>query len=109
MPARPNSRKWNDVQTAIATAAIVGTLGLWNLFATASKVETAQAGEPVVPAPTQSPEEDAPVVMPQVKIMFTQTASQTTTVQQQVQTTRKKKKDKDNGSGSVSVTQTKTS
>lgn len=108
MPAKPNSRKWNDVQTAIATAAIVSTLGLWNLFATASKVETAQAGEPVVPAPTQSPEQDAPVVMPQVKIMFTQTASQTTTVQQ-VQTTRKKKKDKDNGGGPVSVTQTKTS
>jgi hypothetical protein len=53
--------------------------------------------------------------MPQVKIMFTQTAPQTITVQQP-QTEKKKKKKKNNnngggggGSAPVSVTQTRSS
>jgi hypothetical protein len=58
MPPKPNHRNWNDVQTAIATAAIVTTLGMWNLFAEPAKTEIAQAKEqePVVP-PAESPTE----------------------------------------------------
>ena len=123
MPAKSNPRNWNDVQTAIATAAIVTTLGLWNLFATPPKTETVKSSEPVTP-PTEQPEVEVRVVapliatpLPQVKIMFTPGASQTT-VQQQAQNInqqqqKKKKKNKDNnsnGGGSVTtVTQTKTS
>jgi len=112
MPGKPKSRNWNDVQTAIATVAIVATLGLWNLFATPQKPETTgQTSEPVLPPPTEQPAETAPFVMPRVKIMFTQTAPQTTAVQQVQQKTIKKKKNKnkDNGGGSVSITQTKSS
>lgn len=110
MPAKPNSRTWSDVQTAIATIAVVSTLGLWNLFATPSKTETMPTSEPVIP-PTEPPVETVPFVMPQVKIMFTQVAPQTTVVQQvQNQNNKKKKnKNKDNGGGSVSMTQTRTS
>jgi outer membrane biosynthesis protein TonB len=127
MPGKPKSRNWNDVQTAIATVAIVTTLGLWNLFATPSKtVKAAETNEPVQPPPpTELPAEDTsgsiapipmtPTAMPQVKIMFT--PGVTPVVQQQVQTTvqqpaKKKKKNNNNNSnngGSVSVTQTKTS
>jgi hypothetical protein len=123
MPGKPKSRNWNDVQTAIATVAIVTTLGLWNLFATPTKnVKTAESNEPVQPPPTELPAEDTsgsiaplsltPTAMPQVKIMFT--PGVTPVVQQQVQTTvqqptRKIKKNKSNNGGSVSVTQTKTS
>lgn len=113
MAAKPTSRKWSDVQTAIATAAIVGTLGLWNLFATPSKAETVQASEPVVPPPTEPPaEEAAPIAMPQVKIIFTQTAPQTTAVQPVQQPTKKKKNRNNNNNDagqSNSITQTKTS
>lgn len=125
MPGKPKSRNWNDVQTAIATVAIVTTLGLWNLFATPSReVKAAENSEPVQPPPTEPPVEvDAgliapsgpitPTPMPQVKIMFT--PGVTPVVQQQVQSVqqpaKKKKKNKNNSnsSGSVSVTQTKTS
>lgn len=110
MPAKPHSRNWNDVQTAIATVAIVATLGLWNLFATPSKTTAAQTSEPVLPPPTEPPVESTPFVMPQGKIMFTQAAPQTTVVQQVQQPAKKKKnKNKDNGGESVSVTQTKSS
>lgn len=110
MPAKPNARNWNDVQTAIATVAIVTTLGLWNLFATPAKAEAAQTEEPIVP-PTEPPVTAAtPVVMPQVKIMFTQIAPQTTIVQQ---TQEKKKKNNNNDNkkkkNGGSVTQTKSS
>ena len=116
MPPKPNTRNWNDVQTAIATAAIVTTLGMWNLFAEPAKAETAQAEEqdPAVP-PTEPPEEfpitAAPTLMPQVKIMFTQVSPQTTTVVQQTQEKKKKKKkNNDNAGGAVqTVTQTKSS
>jgi hypothetical protein len=124
MPGKPKSRNWNDVQTAIATVAIVTTLGLWNLFATPSKVvKTAETREPVQPPPpTELPVEDqlapvgpiTPTALPQVKIMFT--PGVTPVVQQQVQQAQqpvKKKKKKNNSNnnsgGSVSVTQTKTS
>ena len=118
MPGKPKSRNWNDVQIAIATMAIVATLGLWNLFATPSKiVKAAEAGEPTLPPPpTEPPVEDeaVPTAMPPVKIIFT--PGVTPVVQQQVQQVqqpvKKKKKNKDNNnnnSGSVSVTQTKTS
>ena len=124
MPGKPKSRNWNDVQTAIATVAIVTTLGLWNLFATPSKAaRAADTNEPVQPPPpTELPAEDmsgsiallpmTPTAMPQVKIMFT--PGVTPVVQQQVQAVqqavKKKKKNKNNNNGgSVSVTQTKTS
>jgi ABC-type glycerol-3-phosphate transport system permease component len=108
------------VQTAIATVAIVTTLGLWNLFATPSKVvKTAETSEPVLPPPTEPPVdvESIPTAMPQVKIIFTPGVTPTTVVQQQVQQAqqpakKKKKKNNDNNNnsgGSVSVTQTKTS
>jgi len=118
MPAKPNARNWNDVQTAIATAAIVTTIGLWNLFATPAKTVTSQAPEPTDPSvspPTEPPvASEEPASMPQVKIMFTQVAPQTVTVaaaqqQQQPQPQIKKKKKSNNNGGSQSVTQTKTS
>jgi hypothetical protein len=120
MATRPNSRSWNDVQTAIATVAVVTTLGLWNLFATPSKVKAVQATEPVVP-PTEPPVETEapamPTAMPQVKIMFTPGVTPTTIVQAQTnqQAPVKKKRNKNNGGGgggggtTTSVTQTKTS
>jgi hypothetical protein len=118
MPAKPNARNWNDIQTAIAAAAIVTTIGLWNLFATPAKTVTAQAPEPTDtsgPTPTEPPlASEGPISMPQVKIMFTQVAPQTVTVaaaqpQQQTQPQVKKKKKNNNNGGSQSVTQTKTS
>ena len=111
MPTKPNARNWNDVQTAIATAAIVTTLGMWNLFATPDKTVIAKTEESTLP-PTEPPVTPEPTLMPQVKIMFTQVAPQTTTVLQQTQKHKKKKKKDNNenggggGGGSVSVTQT---
>ncbi len=127
MPGKPKSRNWNDVQTAIATVAIVTTLGLWNLFATPSKtVKAAETSEPVQPPPsTELPAEDTsgsiapppmtPTAMPQVKIMFT--PGVTPVVQQQVQQAqqpaKKKKKNNNNSgtssSGTITITQTKSS
>ena len=121
MASKLKSRSWFDVQTAIATTAIVATLGLWNLFATPSKVTVVQATEePVLPLPTEEPTQSAPTAMSvptamsQVKIIFTPGVVPTAVVQQQAQQVQqpiKKKKNKgsNNGSGSVSVTQTKTS
>src|ERR1043165_6922225 len=97
MPPNPNPRNWNVVQTAIATAAIVTTLGLWNLFATPAKTVTAKAQppQPTLP-PTEPPlAAQAPTSMPKVKIMFTQVSPQNVTVSQQqpqVQPQVKKKK-----------------
>jgi hypothetical protein len=118
MPAKPNAQKWNDVQTAIATVAVVTTLGMWNLFAEPEKTVTAQAQEPQEPTapPTELPVSPELTAVPQVKIMFTQTAPQTTVVQQPQVEKKKKKKNNNNGgggggggSGSVSVTQTQSS
>lgn len=117
MAVKPKSRNWNDVQTALATVAVVATLGLWNLFATPSKVKAVQATEPVLP-PTEPPVEmeppvaAAPTGMPQVKIMFTPGVTPTAVVQAQTnqQASVKKKRNKNNGGGTTtSVTQTKTS
>jgi len=108
MPAKPNARNWNDVQTAIATAAIVTTLGLWNLFATPAKAEKTQADAPILP-PTEPPAAAQPTPMPQIKIMFTQGAPQNVTSPQPQNNTQKKKKNKNRNGGGGSVTQTKTS
>lgn len=113
MPAKPNTRNWHDVQTAIAAMAIVGTLGLWHVFAAPAEKVSAASDEPVVP-PTEPPVTETPMaVMPPVKIMFTQTAPQTQiTVVQQTQEKKKKNKknDKDNNNnGGGSVTQTRSS
>jgi len=108
MPAKPNARNWNDVQTVIASVAIAATLGLWNLFATPTKVEAAQADEPVAP-PMEPPVTEVPAaVMPQVKIMFTQTAPQITVVQQP-QEKKKKNNNNTNEKKKKSVTETKSS
>lgn len=110
MPAKPNARNWNDVQTAIATIAIVTTLGMWELFAAPAKTEAVEALEPVIP-PTEPPVAAAePTQMPQVKIMFTPAVSPTTTVAQQPQgIQKKKKKNHNNNGGNGSPTQTHTS
>ena len=109
MPVKPNSRHWNDVQMAIATAAIVTTLGLWNLFSTPSKPNGTQTNEPVVP-PTEPPLASIPTPMPQVKIMFTQTAPQTNIIQQvQEKLTKKKRNKNNNNGGSTSIAQTRSS
>jgi hypothetical protein len=129
MPAKPKSN-WNDVQTAIATAAIVTTLGMWNLFATPAKAEEAEA-VPTVPPEEKDPAHPAlpltaPPVgfpidvdkMPYVKIVFTQVAPETTTLVQQPQQEKKKRKKKDKdkgggggggGGGTATVTQTQSS
>ncbi len=127
MPGKPKSRNWNDVETAIATVAIVTTLGLWNLFATPAKaVKTAETSEPLQPPPTEPPAQAdslapggpvIPTAMPQVKIIFTPGATIVVPPQaqqvQQVQQPVKKKKNNNgsttNGSGTTSVTQTKSS
>ena len=124
MPGKPKSRTWNDVQTAIATVAIVTTLGLWTLFATPSKaVKTAETSEPVPPPPpTELSVGDqvapagpiTPTAMPQIKIRFTPGVTSVVPPQvQQAQQPFKKKKKKNNANnnngGSVSVTQTKSS
>jgi hypothetical protein len=109
MPSKPK-RNRNDVQTAIATAAIVTTLGLWNLFAIPEKTVTVQAKQPTLP-PTDPPLASEPSAMPQVKIMFTQMAPQIITPQQQQPEIKKKKKKNNNNNNGVtqSVTQTKSS
>lgn len=113
---KPNARNWNDVQTAIAMAAVVTVLGMWNLFATPAKTVTAQTKEPTLP-PTEPPVTPEATSMPQVKIIFTQVAPQTTTttILQQIQnpqiqnSTNPPKKKHKNGGGGGSVTQTKSS
>jgi hypothetical protein len=121
MATKPNPRNWNDVQTAIATVAIVTTLGMWNLFATPSKTKGTQPSEPTVP-PTDPPTEalvelappviPVPTQMPQVKIMFNgatpQASLEPAPVVQQAQAP-KKKKNRTNTSGGGTVTQTRTS
>src|SRR5512146_2226384 len=119
----PAKRNWNDVQTAIATAAIVTTLGMWNLFSAPSKTATAQAQEPTQPPPTDPPASPEPAAMPYVKVIFTPMASQVTnnvvsqTQQQPVKKKRKQRDNSNNGGGggapasapAAPVTQTKSS
>ncbi|HEX2998163.1 MAG TPA: hypothetical protein VHP14_25285 [Anaerolineales bacterium] len=123
MSAKPTKRNWNDVQTAIATAAIVTTLGMWNLFATPAETVTARAEDSTIP-PTEPPAEPSaeptaspePTALPYVKVMFTPNAPLPTITapQQQVQTTvdqkkKKREKRKSNGGGGSTVTQTQSS
>lgn len=125
MPAKPKNN-WNDVQTAIATATIVTTLGMWNLFATPAQAEKAEAvpteeKKSILPAPplTEPPAGYPIKTRPYVKIMFTQVAPQTTANVQQPQEKKKKKKKKDKddggggggngGGGAATVTQTQSS
>jgi hypothetical protein len=105
MTTKPNGRNWKDVQTAIATIAIVTTLGMWELFAAPAKTQGAETLEPVTP-PTEPPVAAAePTQMPQAKIMFTPAALPTVTVVQQPQIV-KKKKNHNNGGGSATHTHT---
>jgi hypothetical protein len=108
MPAKSHTRHWKDVQTTIATAAIVMTLGLWNLFAGPEKAVAVQAEKPTVPPiePPLAAEEH--LSMPQVKIMFTQ-VPQIVTAQQEQPAIKRKKKNNNNSGSSQSVTQTKSS
>lgn len=110
MPAKPNSRNWNDVQTAIAAVTVVLTLGLWNLFAQPSKTVSAQSSvDTVPPPPTEPPVAVEPTAIPQVKIMFTQVAPQPVIVNQPQNNNNKKNNNKNNNGGGAPVTQTKTS
>jgi hypothetical protein len=112
MPGKSNARNWNDVETAIATAAIVTTLGLWNLFATPEKNVIVKAERPTDLPPTDFPAAaEEPVTMPQVKILFTPAASEATQIvsaHQQSQPQVKKKK-KNNNNITQSIIQTRTS
>lgn len=107
MPAKPNPRNWNDVQTAIAAVTVVITLGLWNLFAQPSKTVTAQSVDTLTPPPTEPPIAAEPAAIPQVKIMFTQVAPQNIVITQPQPS--KKKNNNNSGGGGAPVTQTKTS
>src|SRR5512143_2428004 len=123
MSAKPAKRNWNDVQTAIATAAIVTTLGMWNLFAAPAKAASVQAGEPTQPPtepPTEPPVAAAPTSLPYVKVIFTPNAPLPTTVssqpQQQAPAPQKKKRHNGGGGGgggssapAAPVTKTKSS
>jgi hypothetical protein len=111
MATKPAKRNWNDVQTAIATATIVTTLGMWNLFAAPAKAEGAETvppeGTPTLPptaSPTPKPPFEAPVMPTKVKVMFTQIATPDTTIVQQSPQEKKKKKKKkrDNGGSTAS-------
>jgi hypothetical protein len=110
MSPKPNLRNWNDVQVAIATSAVVVTLGLWNFFAQPAQTVTAQAVEPATtPPPTEPPLAMEPAVIPQVKIMFTQTAPKVFNNNVQPQKVKKKNNNNNNNGGGGTVTQTKTS
>lgn len=120
MSSKPAKRTWNDVQTAIATAAIVTTLGMWNLFAAPAETATAQTEEPTLP-PTEPPTEtptSLPTALPYVKVMFTPSAPLPTTMspqtqpQQQAQQKKKKREKRRSGGGGGgggTVTNTQTS
>jgi hypothetical protein len=117
MASKNSPRNWNDVQTAIATVAIVTTLGMWNLFAAPAPKKAA------APPATQPPLEElpqttftssTPTALPQVKIFFNaqnMPQSVVTPQPQQQQTTTRKKKNKNNNSsgGGGTVTTTRTS
>ncbi len=117
MSAKPK-RNWNDVQIAIATAAIVTSIGMWNLFATPAKAVNAQATDPAVPPtdpPTDAPASAAPTALPHVKIMFTPGATQQVTTAaalpqpQQQQQAPQPKRSHSGGGGGAPVAHTKTS
>lgn len=115
MAPKKNPHNWNDVQTAIATVAIVTTLGMWNLFAAPAPKKAAQpqaTQPPVEDVPLSSFTSSTPTAIPQIKIFFTtQTApQQSVSSQQQQQTVTRKQKNKNNGGGGGgTVTTTRTS
>ncbi len=108
MAATPNQRNWNDVQTAIATVAIVSTLGLWNLFATpVAKPKTQETQPP--PPPTEDPAfvNASPTALPHIKIMFaTQLPPQAVVIPQQQQPAKKHRNNNSGGGGIVTTTKT---
>jgi hypothetical protein len=112
MATKSNHRNWQDVEIAIATIAIVGTLGLWNLFATPSPKLKSQANPaPPVKVPPLDP--STPTPMPYIKIVFaTKIAPQPVTFVQP-QTTQKQRHKKNNnndgGGGGGTITTTTTS
>jgi hypothetical protein len=109
MASKNNPRNWNDVQTAIATAAIVTTLGMWNLFATPAPKKVTQTVTSLPPT-EESPVTSTPTPMPQVKIFFTtQTVPQSVAPQQEQTVTHKKKNKNNNSGGGGTVTTTRTS
>jgi hypothetical protein len=106
MANKPNTRNWKDMQTVIASVAIVTTLGMWELVAAPAKAEAIKTLEPAVP-PTEPPAAAAEpkTEMPNVKIMFTPAVSiNNTTVVPQSQGIQKKKKNHSGGGGSVTRT-----
>ncbi len=116
MPAKPTKRNWNDVQIAIATAAIVTSIGMWNLFATPAKAVSTQATDPAVPPtdpPTDTPASAAPTALPHIKIMFTPGAAQqtitTTSLQQPQPQAAAAQNPKSRGGGGAPVAHTRTS
>ncbi len=116
MSAKPTKRNWNDVQIAIATAAIVTSIGMWNLFATPAKAVSTQATDPAVPPtdpPTDTPASAAPTALPHIKIMFTPGAAQqtitTTSLQQPQPQAAAAQKPKSRSGGGAPVAHTKTS
>jgi len=117
MKPKNNPRNWNDVQTAIATVAIVTTLGMWNLFATPAPKKVTQTEAtlpPIEEVPLSTYTSSTPTAMPQVKIFFTAQNAPTSVAPQQEQTVTHKKKKKNNnsnggGGGGGTVTTTKTS
>lgn len=116
MSPKNNPRNWNDVQTAIATVAIVTTLGMWNLFAAPAPKKATQAQviqPPMEDNPLPSFTNSTPTAIPQVKIFFTtQTAPRQSVVSQpQQQTLTRKQREKNNnngdgGGGTVTTTRT---
>ncbi len=121
MSAKPK-RNWNDVQIAITTAAIVTSIGMWNLFATPAKTVSTQPTDPAVPPPTDppidTPTSSVPTALPYAKIMFTPGATQQTFIitasqQPQPQVPQPKKKHNKGGGGgggsTAPVTKTKSS
>jgi hypothetical protein len=92
-------RNWNDVQTAIATAAIVTTLGMWNLFAAPSPKRSPAANPAAAPTEEEATVNIAPTPKPQVKIYFTPQAPGRSMVSQTGQTFQPHVQTVDNGGG----------
>jgi hypothetical protein len=81
MANKPASRKWNDIQLAIATSSMALTLIFWNLFAgpdRASAMKRAQEQAAVPPQPSSAPTVAAqPTPLSNGKILFGGSVPQT--------------------------------
>jgi hypothetical protein len=110
MASKTRNRNWYDVETAIATVAIVGTLGLWNLFASPVQKPKPQPAQPLPPT-EEPPVAVTPTPMPYVKITFaTQLPPQPAAPAQPAQVVKKQKhKNNNGGGGGATVTTTTTS